>query len=280
MVLIPVNVTDHDGKTLTDLQARDFSIFDDRAQQRIASFSSEDAPCSVGVVLDISGSMRVALDATKSIAQAFLKASNPDDEFLMLTVSSLPVDRSKFSSQVEALAQDIQAATPGGMTALLDTVYLGLNRMRTSSRPRKSLLILSDGMDNQSRYTKRELMRLALETDVQVYTILVDGIPGSPGGGAPFVPSMVAKPWQQAAERQGPMTLKELSEKTGGLYSHIRNSSEGAEVAASFARALRSEYVIGYRAPHSGESGKWHQVQVRSTVPKSRIYARSGYYAQ
>lgn len=280
MVLVPVTVTDHNGKTIEGLRAQDFTVFDDEAPQQIASFSSDDAPCSVGLVLDISGSMRYALDITKGIAQAFLTASNPEDEFLMLTVSSVPDADSKFTTQVEALAQDVQATTPGGMTALLDTVYLGLNRMRKATRPRKALLILSDGMDNQSRYSKRELMRLALETDVQVYTILVDGIPGSSGGGAPFVPSMVAKPGQQAAERQGPLTLKELSEKTGGLYFHVRNTSDGAEAGASVARALRNEYLIGYRAPDSKEAGKWHRIQVKSKVPKLHVYARSGYYSQ
>ncbi len=280
MVLIPVNITDRDGKTIQGLRAEDFTVFDEQAPQQIASFSSEDAPCSVGLVLDISGSMRYALTTTKRIADVFLKASNPEDEFLMLTVSSVPDADSRFTTETEALAQDVQATTPGGMTALLDTVYLGLNRMRKATRPRRALLILSDGMDNQSRYSKRELMRLALETDVQVYTILVDGLTGASAGPGPFVPSMAAKPWQQASEREGPQTLKELSEKTGGLYFHVRNDAEGAEAAARAARALRNEYIIGYRAPNSGASGKWHRVQIKSTVPKARIFARSGYYAQ
>lgn len=280
MVLIPVNITDRDGKTIQGLRAEDFTVFDEQAPQQIASFSSDDAPCSVGLVLDISGSMRYALTTTKRIADVFLKASNPEDEFLMLTVSSVPEAEPSFTTETGALAEDVQVTRPGGMTALLDTVYLGLNRMRKATRPRRALLILSDGMDNQSRYSKRELMRLALESDVQVYTILVDGLSGSSGGAGPFVPSMVAKPWQQAAEREGPEMLKELSERTGGLYFHARNDAEGAEAAARTARALRNEYIIGYRAPNTGSSGKWHHVHVKSTVPKARIFARSGYYAQ
>jgi Ca-activated chloride channel homolog len=225
--------------------------------------------------------MRYALATTKRIAEVFLKASNPEDEFLMLTVSSVPDGDSKFTTETEALAQNVQATAPGGMTALLDTVYLGLNRMRKATRPRRALLILSDGMDNQSRYSKRELMRLALESDVQVYTILVDGLSGSSSSSAaPYVPSMVAKPWQRAAEREGPLTLQELAEKTGGLYFHARNDAEGADAAARAARALRNEYVIGYHPPSSGPTGKWHRVQVKSSVPKARIFARSGYYAQ
>jgi len=280
MVLVPVNVIDHDGKTIEGLRAQDFAVFDDQYPQQIASFTNEDAPCSVGLVLDISGSMRYALNTTKAIAQAFFKTANPEDEFLMLTVSTLPDAAAGFTRDTDALQQNIQSTTPGGMTALLDTVYLGLSRMRKATRPHRAMLILSDGMDNESRYSKGELMRLALEADVQVYTILVDGLPGGGSSRAPFVPSMIAKPGQQAAERQGPLTLEELSDKTGGLHFHVRNESEGTDAAVKAARALRNQYVIGYQAPDSGLAGKWHRVRVKANVPKVHVYARNGYYAQ
>jgi VWFA-related protein len=90
----------------------------------------------------------------------------------------------------------------------------------------------------------------------------------------------VAKPGQQAAERQGPLTLEELAEKTGGLHFHVRDANEGADAAEKIGRALRNEYVIGYRAPRSDSSGKWHRVRVKSNVPKIHVYARSGYYSQ
>lgn len=277
LVLVPVNVTDHYGKTVAGLRAENFTVFDDQSPQPIASFTAEDAPCSVGLVLDISGSMRYALNVTKPAAQAFLKTTNPEDEYMMLTVSTLPDTVSGFTPDVEALAQSIQATTPDGFTALLDTVYLGLNRMKHGTRPRRALIIFSDGMDNRSRYSKGDIMRLALEADVQVYTILVDGLPNS---SVPFVPSMVAKPWQQAAQRQGPQMLEELAEKTGGLHFHVRDANEGADAAEKIGQALRNEYVIGYRAPQSDSSGKWHRVRVKSTVPKTRVYARSGYYSR
>jgi VWFA-related protein len=91
---------------------------------------------------------------------------------------------------------------------------------------------------------------------------------------------MIAKPGQQAAERQGPLTLEELSDKTGGLHFHVRNESEGTEAAVKAGRALRNQYVIGYQAPDSGLAGKWHRVRVKSNVPKVHVYARNGYYAQ
>ncbi len=166
------------------------------------------------------------------------------------------------------------------MTALIDTVYLGLNRMRKAKHPRRALLILSDGMDNYSRYSKGELMRVALEADVQIYTIIVgDGSGGSSTGGIPFRPSLIGKPIDQVRERQGPLLLEELSDKTGGLHFHARSDTEAKEAAIKAGRALRNEYVIGYQPPSSGATGKWHQVRVKSNVPKVNVYARNGYYA-
>jgi Ca-activated chloride channel family protein len=280
LVLVPVTVTDSDGKTIQGLRARDFTVLDDQVSQPIASFSSEDAPCSVGLVLDISGSMRYALGTTKQVAQIFVREANPQDEFQLLTVSSRPHEVSGFTADTNALAERIESAKPDGRTALFDTVYLGLTQMRGGTRPRRALLILSDGMENQSRYSKGDLMRLALEANVQVYTIVVDGL----AGGSPTIParpsSMILKPGQQASERQGPQTLEQLSKRTGGLYFHVRNASEGKEVAIQAASALRNEYVIGYQSPHLDSAGKWHRVRVKSSVPKVHIYARGGYYSR
>ena len=98
MVLVPVTVTDHDGKTMMGLQAKDFNVFDDQTPQTIVSFGTEDVPCSVGLVLDTSGSMQRTLGVVKEGAQAFVKTSNPDDEFVLLTVSTLPSAVSEFTS--------------------------------------------------------------------------------------------------------------------------------------------------------------------------------------
>ena len=262
MVLVPVTVTDHNGKSIEGLRAGNFNVLEDKVPQKIVSFSQEDAPCSVGLVLDISGSMRHLLPAVKDVAHAFLEAANPQDEFLLLTVSTQPDEVSRFTTDVADLQNRIESTSPGGMTALIDTVYLGLNRMRKASQPRRALVILSDGMDNFSRYSKGELMREALEADVQIYTLIVgDGSGGGgPTGGAMFRPAMAAKPIDQARAHEGPNMLEELSEKTGGLFFHARNDSEAKEAAVKAGRALRNEYVIGYQPQLASASGKWRQV--------------------
>jgi len=280
MVLVPVTVTDHNGKTIEGLRAEDFNVLEDQAPQQIVSFTTEDAPCSVGLVLDISGSMRNTLGAAKGVAQAFFQTANPEDEFLLLTVSSQPDAVSGFTTDIADLEESIDRASPGGMTALIDTVYLGLNRMRKAKQPRRALLILSDGVDNYSRYSKSELMRVALEADVQIFTIIVGNASASASTGTmPFRPSLIRKPVDQGEEQQGPRLLEELADKTGGLHFHVRSDTEAKEAATKAGRALRNEYVIGYRPSGAGATGKWHRVSVKSNVPKANIYARSGYYS-
>jgi Ca-activated chloride channel family protein len=279
MVLVPVTVTDRYGKSIEGLQAKDFNILEDQISQQIVSFVNEDAPCSIGLVLDISGSMRNALGSAKGVAQSFLQTANPEDQFLLLTVSTQPEATSGFTNDIADLEESIGRARPNGMTALIDTVYLGLSRMRKARHPRRALLILSDGMDNYSRYSKSELLRVALEADVQIYTIIFDtGIAGVSTGGIPFRPSMIAKPGAQGQAPEGSHLLEELSEKTGGLHFHARSDTEAKEAAVKVGRALRNEYVIGYQPSSSGATGKWHRIRVKTNVPKVNVSARNGYY--
>ena len=276
LVLVPVTVTDHYGKTVEGLRQENFTVLDDQAPQRIVSFSIADAPCSVGLVLDISGSMRDSLHTAKEVTRAFLGTANADDEFLLLTVSTDPEPISGFTKNVAALENNVESARSGGATALIDTVYLGLTRMRNAGWPRRALLILSDGMDNHSRYSKSELMRVALEADVQIYTIITDGIPD---GTFPVRPAMIRKPWDNGDQSQGRSLLEDLADKTGGLHFRVR--SEGARDAAMRAgQAIRNQYVIGYQPPDPADSRKWHRLRVKLDVPHLNVYARNGYYSQ
>jgi Ca-activated chloride channel family protein len=280
MVLIPVTVTDRNGKTIEGLRAENFKVLDNQAAQPIVSFASEDAPCSVTLVLDISGSMQSTLSIAKGVAQAFFRTANPDDEFLLLTVSTLPAAFPGFTNDVAALEKVIEFARAGGRTALIDTVYLGLRRMRKARRPRRALLILSDGMDNHSRYSSGELRRLALEADVQIYAIIIgNSTAGASTGGIPFRPGLIKKASDQAQDRQGLELLEKLSDYTGGLHFRVSDEAKAKEAVIKVGRALREEYLIGYRAPDFEASGKWHQVRVKSNVPKLNVHARNGYYS-
>lgn len=279
LVLVPVTVTDRHARTVEGLRAEDFSVFDNQALQQIVSFGTEDAPCSVSIVLDISGSMRQALAAAKELLKAFFATSNPGDDFLLLTVSTQPAAAPQFTSDTAALTESIGFTRPGGLTSLLDTAYLGMERMREAQQPRRAMLILSDGIDNHSRYSQSELMSLALEADVQVYSMIFDtGMPGN--GSVPFVSPMIAKPGDMNRMRQGPDFLEKLSARTGGLSFHVRNDTEARQALDKTSQALRTEYLIGYKPSEPGTPGKWHRIRVKSGVPKVSVHARNGYYSR
>jgi Ca-activated chloride channel family protein len=146
---------------------------------------------------------------------------------------------------------------------------------------RRALLIVSDGKDNHSRYSENELMRVALEADVQIYTIVMDtGSDGVSTRSTPYRPSLIAKPWDRAEEQKGPEMLEKLSDETGGLHFRVRTEAEAREAVIKVGRALRDEYVIGYSPASSGASGRWHRIRVKLNVTGIRVHARNGYYAQ
>lgn len=281
VVLVPFFVSDRNGRTVKGLDARNFTVLDDGEPQRIVSFATEDAPCSVAVVLDISGSMRETLTTAMSVAHAFLGTADPYDEFVLLTISTEPQVLSGFTSETAALEDSLEVSRPQGLTALIDTVYFGLSRMRKARWPRRAMLVLSDGMDNHSRYSERELKNLAEEADVQIYTILVAGASGSSSASSALLrPVLVNKPLDRARERQGPAMMEALSNETGGIFFRVRDETEAKDAAIEAGQAIRSRYIIGYHAPQSHSTRTWHQIRVKSDVPRVKIYARKRYYAR
>lgn len=280
LVLVPVTVTDRKAKTVQGLHKEDFAVFDNQVSQKIVSFGMDDAPCSVAIVLDISGSMQKSLAAAREMLHDFLKTANPKDEFLLMTVSTEPAMAPRFTRDVAVLQKDIDATRSGGLTSLLDTIHFGLGRMKSARWPRRALLILSDGIDNHSRYSQSELMNIALEADVQVYTMIFDTAMGAAAAdNVLFRPGLASKPWDTARARQGPELLEKLSDKTGGLYFHIHSADEETDAVRKTAEALRNEYLIGYRPSDTALAGKWHQIRVKTKVPKVYVRARNGYYA-
>jgi Ca-activated chloride channel family protein len=163
---------------------------------------------------------------------------------------------------------------------LIDTVYLALGQMRKASNPRRALLVVSDGIDNHSRYSKGQLLRAAIEADVQIYTIILNTGAGGQSTGVPYRSIMVAKPIDQARQRQESLLLDELAEKTGGLHCHVRNPADAMDAAVEVGRAIRNTYVITYRAPDSDMSGKWRRIAVKVHAPDVSVHARAGYYSR
>jgi Ca-activated chloride channel family protein len=265
LVLVPVAVVDRGGAIVNGLGSNAFTLTENGVRQEIRSFSQEDVPVSMGIVLDLSGSMRGVLSAAKETLRALMKDANPADEAFLNTVTTRPRAYFGFTNHFDEVLSRIALENAGGDTALIDTIYDSLKELRSGIHTRKALLVISDGMDNHSRYSKLELLARAMESDAQIYTIAV-------ANGAPTL-----KPIQQTEEKQGVLFLDELSAKTGGISFIVRGQADIAEAAASIGQALRNQYTIGYVPRGDGRNGQWRRIRVKVAGAGMRAYARAGY---
>jgi len=266
LVLVPVTITDPMNRLVTGLEKENFQLFEGSSSQEIRTFSSEDAPVSLGVIFDSSGSMSSKMDRAKDAVVEFFKTANPQDEFFMITFSDEPEQIADFTSSVDDIQNKLIFAVPKRRTALLDAIYMGISKMRQAKYAKKALLIISDGGDNHSRYTENEIKSLVKEADVMIYAI-----------------GIYDRYASAAEERLGPQLLTEISELTGGRAFTIDNPNDLADVATKIGVELRNQYVLGYRPAKVVRDGKWRKIKVKLLPPKGlpplRVYARTGYYA-
>jgi Ca-activated chloride channel homolog len=266
LVLIPVTVTDPMNRLVTGLEKEDFQIYENNVQQQITSFASEDAPVSIGIIFDLSGSMTSKLIRARESILQFIKTANPQDEFFVIGFNDRPELIEDFTSSVEDIEARLATVRSGHRTALLDAIYYGLAKMKEARHERKALLIVSDGGDNRSRYTEGELRAQVREADVELYSI---------GIFDPYAPT--------PEERTGPQLLNDLSEETGGRLFRVDDLSEMGDIAEKISTELRNQYVIGYRPKDLSRDGKWRKVKVKLNPPQGlpplTVHARTGYYA-
>jgi len=266
LVLVPVSVTDPMNRLVTGLEKENFLLSDNGQPQEIKHFSSEDAPISLGVIFDVSGSMSNKIDKSRDAVVEFFRTANPQDEFFLITFSEKPELLADFTQSIEDIQSRLVYAQPKGRTALLDAIYLGMTRMRKARYEKKALLIISDGGDNHSRYTEGEIKSMVKEADVQIYGI-----------------GLYDRDFKTPEEREGPELLSQVTEVTGGRTFAIGSPNELADVATKIGIELRNQYVLGYRPTNPARDGKWRKIKVKLNPPKGlpplHVYAKTGYYA-
>jgi len=266
MVLIPITITDPMNRLVTGLEQEDFQIYENNGQQKIRSFASEDAPVSIGIIFDLSGSMNSKLIRARESILQFVKTANPEDEFFVIGFNDRPELIEDFTGSVEDIQARLATVRSGHRTALLDAIYYGVAKMKDARHERKALLVVSDGGDNRSRYTEGEVRSQVRESDVEIYSIgIFDPYAATP------------------EERTGPMLLNELCEQTGGRLFRVDDLSEMGDIAEKISTELRNQYVIGYTPKDLSRDGKWRKVKVKlnppSGLPPLTVHARTGYYA-
>lgn len=269
LVLIPANVTDPLNRFVLGLQRQDFHIFEDGTEQKIANFSGEDTPLSVGLVFDTSGSMDFKMEMARQAASQFLKTMNPQDEAFLVEFNDRAELAAGFTSHTDEIQSKLRSVQPGGLTALLDAVQVALGEMKKAKNPRKAILIVSDGGDNHSHYSATEIQSLVKEADVQVYAM---------GVFDPILSLGLSK-----EEVSGPHFLSELAEQTGGRAFAASDANDLPSVAARIGIELRNQYVLAYSPANQTKDGKYRKVEVKVATPPGlpslKVRWRTGYYA-
>ena len=269
MVVVNVTVTDPYDRIVTGLDQSNFEVYDEKVSQKIVAFSTEDAPISVGMIFDSSGSMSDKIEKSKEAALQFFKTSNPQDEFMLINFNERPNLISAFTSKFDNLEDRLIPVKAGGKTALLDAIYLGLAEMKKGTTDRKALLVISDGGDNHSRYTERDVKKAVKEADVEIYAV---GI---------FEP--LASRGRTPEEAGGPGLLADLAQVSGGRMFSVEDPNELPDIMEKISVELRNQYVIGYKPSNLVRDGRWRRIKVKLNPPRGlpplQVYARTGYYA-
>ena len=264
MTLVPVTVTDEHGRNVRGLEKQNFRILDGKEIRPIVAFSREDAPVSVVLVFDASRSMRDKFQAARDAASHLFQQLNADDEVSLVTVSDRAVLRRDWTSNLGEITDALVFAGPDGTTSLVDGIYLGLEQMKKARNPRKAVVVVSDGGDNNSRFTMRELLDKAIEADTLIYTVCLFQNPQAP------------------EELSGPQLLEDLSGKTGGIAFLSKQLNDFGNIMGAIGVTLHNQYVLGYYPPDGSPGGKYRRIKVELLVPQGmpplNVYARSGYY--
>ena len=269
VVLVNATVLGPHDRPVRGLTLDQFQVFEDKAEQSIAYFSEEEVPLSLAVVFDVSGSMNGKLAAMREALDALLKSSNPDDEISLITFAHAPQVAMGWGWNPEEIQNRLLQASAHGQTSLLDALQTCLACLKTARNARKAIIVFSDGGDNHSRSTEREILRSLAEANVQIYAIAS------------------TESWSSRArapeEFLGPDLLDRICDHAGGRYFQADTRRELQSVAEQISRELHSQYVIGYVPSTAAHDARFHQVRLQVTrpagSPKVSVFWRRGYRA-
>jgi Ca-activated chloride channel homolog len=261
-VFIKISVTDPLNRYVTGLEKEHFKVFEDKVEQSISHFHQQAAPISVGLIFDVSASMKDNnnIKKAKNAITRFLDSGNREDEYFLVTFNQKTTLVQSFTPQTASLQSDVAFQKPGGRTAMYDAVYMGLDHIKGAKNEKKALILITDGEDNSSRYSPSEVKEFAKESDVQIYAI---GEEGKLGYGRSEIQNIVT---MTGGRSFFPNTFNELD-----YYIDLIHAE------------LRTQYVLGYIPTNKSHDGKWRRIRVKLDAPQGlpplKIHTKEGYYA-
>jgi Ca-activated chloride channel family protein len=266
LVLVHATVTDSKNRNVQGLTQDRFQLWEDKVEQNIEYFSTEDVPLSVGIILDVSGSMKNNMPPARSAANTFMRMGDQSDEYFLIVFSDSAQLTQDFTSDITRVQGRLLLTAAKGSTALYDALYLGLEKLESADNSRKALLLITDGQDNHSRYSFSDVKNFVREHDVMIYSIGITDpatllVSGDIGKGV----------------------LEDLASLTGGDAFFPASAGQLPEICARIAAELKNQYVLGYRPRNTAGDGKWRKIKVKVNklqgMPSLNVRARNGYYA-
>jgi Ca-activated chloride channel homolog len=256
VVLVPVSVTDVVDRPVIGLPKESFRVLEDGVEQTITSFAREEAPLSVGLLFDSSGSMKSRMDGSVTALRSLFQTTLPGDEFFLVQFADQARLLGGFTPDPDEIQRRLGFVEPKGWTALLDAVAMGTHQMKAAKNRRRVLVVLSDGNDNNSRFSETEIKNMVIEGNVRVYAI-----------GLSYRPRL----------------LRQLADETGGKVLVAQNMAELPDVVQRLSAEIRTEYLLGYTSSNAPNDGKYHKVKIEVVQPPGAqpLHAtwRHGYYA-
>lgn len=244
LVNLTVTVSDRLGRFVSGLRQKNFEVFDDGVKQEIAHFSDEDAPLTLGIIYDVSGSMSDLTSRSFLALRRLFETSHQDDEYFIIAFNDRPALVQDFTSSPSEIMSRVIFVKAKGSTALYDGVYLGLEKARQGRHHKKALLIISDGEENSSRYSGRELRDMLKESDVPVYSIAISQLYAGVG------------------------TLHWLSTQSGGMTFSPEDEAQTRDIYTRIALMLRHQYAIGFYPTDTASDALWHKVRLTIHAPR------------
>ncbi len=273
LVVVHTSVVDKGGQFVSGLKKDNFKVFEDNIGQDIVSFSQEDVPVSLGIVIDTSGSMRNKIDNVTKAALAFIKASNPDDQEFLIGFNDEVELLEDYTNDIDTISDSLNNTIVTGGTALYDAIYLAVQKAQNGIKPKKALILITDGEDRDSYYSLDEMVAKVQESDVQIYSIgFLNEIPEKGLFGR----------WSKSEPEKARDALQRISEETGAKAFFPKNVSDIHTIVAEIAHELRSQYSISYISSNAARDGAWRRIRVALNSPSGsglHVRYRAGYFA-
>lgn len=262
LVVLHASVVDSKGNLITSLKKEDFKVFENSVPQQVKVFRREDVPVSMGLIIDNSGSMRDKRKKVEAASLAMVKASNPQDEVLVVNFNDEAYEDVPFTNDIKKMEEGLTKIDSRGGTAMRDAIDLVIDHVKSKAKKdKKVIFIVTDGNDNTSAMTLEKLVQKAHNSEIVMYAI-----------------GLLSEEENREAKK-AKRALDALTTASGGVSYYPKELADVERIALQVAQDIRNQYIIAYSPSNQTLDGSFRQIKVQTSGKKYSVRTRSGYYA-